>query len=219
MRQHKKGGVGKAVKSYYITAVLIVFFLGFLLGWFYNDSSLDETKLLLEESQLNIDSFNYALLFSEELNVSMCNLEMIDYMEDILFKTGQELISLEETSNDFSEEYSLLKQKHNINQVLFYTYYRDYYFGCEDSEDMILFFFNSSQLDDSNNQGEILNSIVEQYDVRVLAMDYDYTERLDFFYDFYDTQSLPTLVINYDEVRSGFVSYDELETILLAYDE
>lgn len=206
----KKAAVGKAFKSYYITVILLLFFCGFFMGWYYNSSTLDNSRLLLEKSKLNVNNFNYALLFSEKLNVSLCDSKMIDHMEEILFESGQELISLENSFDDDSEEYVLLKQKHNINQVLFYTYYRDYYLNCNNSKDIILFFFEGDGQQASKMQGEVLTSIVKDFDVRVVAMDYNFTKNLDFFYDFYQTEDLPSLVINYDSQVNGYTSYEEL---------
>ncbi len=201
----------KSYETKIIVLIFVFFIIGFFMGWRLSDTSLTSTQLRFEQIQLDLKSFSQATSFEENFNAFSCDSNLINYMSNSLYDTASELENLEDKKLIDDFYYELLKNKHNVNQVLFYTYFNKYYNECQNSNSIILFFFNSSEIETSNEQGIILDQIVEKYNVSVIPMDYGYNNNLKYFYDFYNISELPFLVINYNTTLSGLVSFNQIE--------
>jgi hypothetical protein len=201
----------KKIRTELFLALVFFFILGFILGWSFSDDSLSKSQLSLEETQLNLNSFYQAISFSSEFSVDVCSEELVNFMENQLYDLAKQLVDLEKKNLVDQNNYILLKKKYNLNQVLFYTFYKKHYETCSNAKDIVLFFFNSSDVEKSEEQGSILDNLVKNYGVRVIAMDYGFDDSLGYFYSYYDQGELPTLVLNYNKTFTGIVSYETLE--------
>lgn len=209
-KETKNNIIEKKYETFFITIILLFFFIGYFVGWSYSDSTLTKTEIELEKTRLDLRSFSQSLLFIDSLNETLCDPVQITLMNEKLFNVATELDNLEQKGLAGDGFYELLKEKYNVNQVLFYTYYREYSNQCENSSHMILFFFNSSEPEMAKKQGMELDKLVEENDVIILPMDYDYSENLDYFYRYYNTTNLPTLILDYE---TRFVGLTQAELI------
>lgn len=203
--------ITKKYETFIVTIMLFIFFMGFFMGWNYADNSMSKTEINLEKARLDLNSFSQSLSFVETLNNSICNKNQIQFLNKQLSSIAKELEEYENNGNENNEYYQLLKEKHNINQVQFYTFYNHYSTQCQNSSTMILFFFDSKNPKKSQQQGTELDKLVENYDIIVLPMDYGYSKNLEYFYNYYKSTQLPTLVINYKKVFNNFTQYKTLE--------
>lgn len=207
--------IDKKYETFILTIMLFVLFIGFFMGWNYADTSMSNTELNIEKTRLDLNSFAQSLIFIEKLNNTLCDSSQIVYMNQKLSSIAKELEELENEKLSNDEFYQLLKEKYNINQVLFYTFYKEYFTRCEDSSNMILFFFNSSEEEKAKKQGLELDKLVEKYDVIILPMDYGFSKNLDYFYNYYNSEELPNLVVDYKKSYSGFTSFETIQDYII----
>ncbi len=204
----------KKFETLTVVLFLLVFFVGFFMGWNFSDSSLTTSQIQIEENILDLQSFSQSILFLEIMNVSSCNDEVFSDLSDELYRTGISLEDLENQGKIDTNSYNLLKQKHNVNQVLFYSYYKTFFDKCEKSGNVVLFFFDGDKPQEASKQGEELSKLTDKYNIKILPMDYNYTKSLDYFYEFYEVQELPALVINYNTTLLGYNNFEEIEKYL-----
>jgi len=195
--------IEKRYETFFLTTILLFFFIGYFVGWSHSDSTLTKTEIELDKTRLDLRSFSQSLLFTNYFNESVCDSNQITFMTEKLSSVARELDNLEQEGMSGDGFYELLKEKYNINQVLFYTYYKDYSQKCENSSNMILFFFNSSEEEMAKAQGKELDKLVEDNGVIILPMDYGYSQNLDYFYYHYNVSTLPTLVLDYKTTFVG----------------
>lgn len=209
----KKNLFEREFKTIIISIILFTFLIGFFSGWNFADKTLTNFEIEYSQTQLNLDSLSQRFEFMQTFNSeNICNKEIFEEGLKTLYESGIELESLEKEKKINTKYYNFLKEKHNLNQVLFYSEYKKYSDNCENTSNIILFFFNKKSPEISKKQGDQLDKIVEKYpETKVIAMDYNYTPKLDYFYKFYQINLLPTIIINYDNKVEGLVSSDEIE--------
>jgi hypothetical protein len=200
----------KSYETRIIIMLFIVFVIGFFMGWRLSDTTLSDTQVRFEQTQLDLKSFSQSVLFEETFNSFSCDDNLVEYMSNQLYKTSLELVNLEKQNLVEDDYYELLKNRYNVNQVLFYTYFNKFQETCNFNSNMILYFFNTSDTELSNKQGEILDKIVEDFDVVVIPMDYRYNENLNYFYEYFEVSKLPYININYNYSFNGITSYEEI---------
>ena len=207
----------KKRETIYFTVLIVVFLVGIILGSNSADTSLSQEQLTFKESQLDLQSFSIRFENQEFFGQGNCSASVLSELGDELYESSLRLEQLETLDEIESLNYDYLKKTHNVNQVLFYMKYKEYFEQCEDQrEDIILFFFNSSNVQESQAQGTELDKVVDNNgQMFILPMDYRYTDQLSFFYDYYNLSGLPTLVINYQTTLVGITSSQEIEQYLL----
>lgn len=210
----KKNIISKKFETIFFTLLLLVFFLGFFTGWNFSDKSLTTAQINFQKTQLDLRSINEQVDFENVFNNNSCNKDLINSLSNSLYNSGLELENLEKNKKINTKYYNLLKQKHNINQVLFYSEYKKMNSKCNLSSNIILFFFDANNSDQAIKQGKELDKLVKKYDLIILPMDYKYTKSLDYFYNFYNIKDLPTLVINYNHKLNGFSDEKMIENYL-----
>ncbi len=209
------GELKMRVNSSVFTAMALIFTLGFILGYFMSASNYD-LNYKVEESRLDIQSTFDLLQLSKLLGNGTCDTGALDVLFKKIYGSGVELDKLEKEGKINTKHYQLLKQKHNLNQALFYLLYKEYKENCNDSYNIILFFFNGSEPSESGLQGREIDEIVKKgYKIKVLPMDYNYTPSLAPFYVSFDIKKLPTLIINYRCKLEGFVNESSIERCLV----
>lgn len=210
----EKSLIGKKRNTIIVTVILVFFSFGFFLGKISFDNSLDRFEIEYKSVELDMNSVVQRVSFIDYLGDDFCDNSLITTLGSDLFKIGNDLVELEKNKEIDTKKYNVLKQKYNVNQVLFYSILKKYKFSCNLTDDVVLFFFESSK--DSIEQGKILNQIYQNYSqIKIISMDYNYTDSLKYFYDYYDVQELPFIVINYNKTFSGLVPRDVLQKSLV----
>lgn len=196
-----------------ITLLIFVYFMGFFSGWLFADDSVSEAQLRIKNTELNLLSFSERIEFEGLFSDNPCDSGFLDELSEQLFVLGQELSVLDRESNINTQHYDFLKQKYNINQVLYYILSKKYSTLCEPGIHTILFLFDEREV--SKRQGAEINRLVrENENVRVISMHYNYTPSLGYFYDFYSPKTLPLLVIDFNATIEGFVPVERLNSLL-----
>ena len=67
---------------------------------------------------------------------------------------------------------------------------------------------------ESTRQGDVLDSLVDEYDLKVFAVEYGYSKDLEFLEEYYGVSSSPFLVVNYEDELPGFSSADMIVPLL-----
>ena len=213
---NRKSIFERKVNTVVITMILTIFFLGFFLGWNFNDKSITDLEISFGETQLNLNSISQGFEFSELFDFNnSCNNNLFEDITNSIYNTRLELNLLEKENKINSEYYNFLKEKSNINQVYFYSKYRKYQKICNNSKNIILFLFNASNVEDSKLQGDELNKLIKNHPkIIILPIDYGFSKNLNYFYNFYNVKTLPTLIINYDTKFEGQISSKTIEEVL-----
>ncbi len=208
----KKNVFDKNRRRYKITLILIfiAFILGALLGYITTRSSTSEIELELENLHLDLRSFNEYLIFAETFDINSCDDAFIEQLNNNIFESGVILDSMEQEGELDTPQYTILKQRHNINQVIFYSKLKQFKEKCDYEKDVILFFFDGEKPDEALKQGQELKLITDNQDVIVLPMDYGYTQHISYFYDYYAIDELPALIINYDTIIQGHSNKEQI---------
>ena len=210
--KHKETSfVSKHYNTAIFTALFFIFFLGFYLGWNFSDTSLKKTQIDFQNAQQDLNSLYLRLEFNKVVANSKPNKELLKSLSDTLYKTGIELDALDKSNKINTDNYIYLKKRYNINQVLYYIMFKKAKQQYNISTNIILFFFDSKNPKESEKQGEVLDNLVKKHDINILAMDYNYTKELNYFYSYYKIKKLPALVINYNTTLQGFRNESEIE--------
>ena len=93
--------------------------------------------------------------------------------------------------------------------LLFYNLIQE----CDINSSVILYFYG----DDaglSQQQGYILDKIVEDYDTKVFAIEYNYSKEIHFLESYYNIKTTPSIVINYDKIIEGHADYETIKNEL-----
>jgi len=211
----KKNVFDKNRRRYKITLLLIFisFILGVLLGYVTTKSTMTDIEIELENLHLDLRSFREYITFAETFEINSCDDEFIEQLSKNIFESGTILNNMEQEGELDTPKYDLLKQRHNINQVIFYSKLKQFKEQCDYEKDVILFFFNGDKPKDAKKQGDALAQVTDNQEVIVLPMDYGYTSHISYFYEYHSIDKLPALIINYEEILQG---HSNKERILAA---
>ena len=210
----KKNIFTKEKGKTFILFIVFALFLGFFLGWLANSSTLTEIEIELENLNLDLRSFNEFIAFAEIFELDTCDPIFIDYLGRKIYESGLTLEAMEEEGQIDTPEYSFLKQRHNINQVIYYAELKKFKDKCDFEKNVILFFFDGENPEESQRQGRVIGEIRRERDFVLLPMDYGYTKHIDYFYEFHEIRELPTLIINYQTKLEGHQDKETLLNIL-----
>lgn len=195
----------------FFTLLTLTFISGIYLGMEFNKNDLNTIELKAQQSSLDLKSISQRLELFNLLGEKVCDISILDSIAKDLFKMGRELEKQENLENTNSDNYNMLKQRYNVNQVLFYTQLKKFQNTCKQKKNIILFFFNSSSNSNlTSAQGKELDKLISKTNFYVLPMDYKYTKSLDYFYNFYSPKSFPYLVINYNKTFSGLTKSEDI---------
>ena len=78
---------------------------------------------------------------------------------------------------------------------------------------VVLFYFKK---DDplSAEQGRVLDDLVSQFSMHVFAVELNYSKELNFIEEYYEIDSAPSLIVNYDSVLKGLQEKDKVVPLL-----
>ena len=195
----------------FLIFIVLAFLLGFLLGWTSNTTPLTELELELENLNLDLRSFSEYLAFAETFKLDSCDPRFIEYIGRNIYESGLTLEEMEEQGLEDTPGYDLLKQRHNINQVIYYSELKKFRDECDYDKNVILFFFDGENPEESQRQGRVLGQVNREKDFVLLPMDYGYTKYIDYFYEYHEIKELPTLIINFETKLEG---HQDKETLL-----
>lgn len=195
--------------------VILIFMSGFIFGRVTQSTELSEVEIFIKESELNTRSYvleQDLLSENEEISCSISQ-ERLNNLASRTSTLGQKLDDQDQVGSISKEDYDYLKRRYHLDQMRLYVQTKQHYDSCPGSKTPILFFYTPSS-ESSLEQGEILDQVVENKDLTVLAIQYDYSPDLEFVQTYFGITTTPSLVINYDTKVVGLTGYDNILEIL-----
>lgn len=195
-----------------VLLVLVVFVIGVFVGgeWSGTESSVEST---LKQSELSAESFLVEQELFESFDTS-CELtqQRLASLSDGLWRLGQTLSGPEAEEQLGVENYNFLKRKFHLMQIRAYVLYKQFLDNCGEVN-VVLFYYMRGDAD-SERQGEILDSLVDEHDMKVFAVEYDYSKDLAFLEDYYGVETTPFLIVNYAHEFSGLTPAEDIVAVL-----
>ncbi|MFT4312164.1 MAG: hypothetical protein ACMXYF_02950 [Candidatus Woesearchaeota archaeon] len=193
-------------------ALILAFILGFLLGVFSGDSTVSDLEIEIENLYLDMRSLNEYLTFTQHFDIDTCQSTHINSLASRIHESGIRLDQMEQEGADSSRRYDLLKQRHNVNQVIFYAELQRFQQECDFQTPVILFFFDGNNPGQARAQGNELEPLQDK--LLIIPMDYGYTPSISYFYDFFEIEQLPALIINFDITLQGHSDLTRIQNAL-----
>ncbi len=206
--------IKKRYKTIFLTSLVLMFLLGYFAGWSFSESTISDLQIKIETVNLELRSIQERINFARNFGEDLCDFNYLEFIGKQIGESGAKLEELELEGRIDTPSYTFLKQRHNINQVLFYSELKKMMAECESEENVALFFFDASKPEEANRQGAELDKLVEEHNLIVIAMDFGFTPQINYFYDFYEVEELPSIIINYEYVLEGFQEKETIELYL-----
>lgn len=197
-----------------ILLLILVFAMGIIVGRSVSNPELSEVNRFIKQSELTVESYliEQELFAGMEKNCDLAKLRL-SALSDEIWQLGK-LLSSETAEQDLgAADYNFLKRKFHLMQIKTYTLYHKLKQDCAVDGPVILFYYNQNDAQ-SLEQGAILDRLVGDFDVKVFAIEYNYSQELRFLEDYYDISGTPSVVVNFDTVRKGLSSYDNLAALV-----
>ena len=156
--------------------VITVSFIVFNENYLSFSNNLDNMLLDLETTQIELD------YYSSNNNFKCDNSSLLSF-QNSLNDLRLALVELEENEEINNEKYKILKKSYNVNQLQYLTIIKDFNIKCEDNIPNMLYFFNSSN---TQNSQEFEKFLSKQNDTVIFALDYGAFESLKEFYELYN---------------------------------
>ncbi len=192
-----------------ILIIAIVFSVGILLGKYMATKEQQDISMFMKDLELNTESF----LVEQELigKTADCGLteSRITSLSTELYELGVMLSEPDAEATLGKDNFKLLKKKFHLMQVRTYMLYNTFMENCKTDEHVVLFYYGKDE-PDSKEQGKILDEAVKKYPLNIFAVEYNYTKELNFMEDYYGIKQTPSIVIDFDNVRQGLVTYEDV---------
>ena len=211
---------GKMVKTkhLFLTTVfllIVVFILGILVGRWMGSSKVDEITSFIKNNELNTESYLIEQELIENFEEGNCELAnaRISSLSNELWKIGKSLSPADAQQKLGEENYNFMKRKYHLMQIRTYILFYKLKQHCNNTNSVVLFYF-SREDNESQEQGQILDMLVRDYNIRVFTIEYNYSKELSFMEEYYAITETPALIINYDVKLSGLTPYAEIKNLI-----
>jgi hypothetical protein len=194
--------------------LVLVFSMGIIVGRSLSNPELSDVNAFIKQSELTTESYliEQELLAGLEKNCDLAQLRLAG-LSDELWQLGK-LLGTETAEQDLGEaNYDFLKRKFHLMQIKTYTLYHRLRQDCAVDVPVVLFYY-SRQDPQSQEQGVFLDRLVYEQDVKVFAIEYNYSPELRFLEEYYDIEQTPSVVANFERVRQGLTQYDQLAALV-----
>jgi hypothetical protein len=193
----------------FVVVLLIVFVVGILLGKGIGTGPEDQITRSMQSNELDTESFLIEQELFKTADRSGCDLAKIRLtdLSNELGKTGRRLVAEGAQKELGLQNFQFLKLKYHIMQIRAYLLFNKLMEKCNTTYNVILYYYGTND-QYSEEQGLVLDRIVAAYNVSVFAIEYNYSNELKFLERYYNITETPSIVINYNQKRSGLVGYD-----------
>lgn len=197
-----------------VLLVVVVFSVGVLLGGAYQSSGADEVSRALRQSELDAESF----LVEQELFDSFsatCALAQSRLREQSLElgRLGKLLGTGDARERLGDADFGFLKKKFHLMQIRTYVLEKKFADQCGRGANVVLYYYEQND-PQSEEQGRILDALVDEFGLHVFAIERGYARELRFLEDYYGVTEAPSIVVNFGEVRTGLTSSEDLVALL-----
>ena len=213
--------VVKKHKDLFLSALVIVvaiFLLGLYLGYHLDTFRVDDTRDLLRKTAVDTDSLLVENEFLETFDIESCTLveQRLQLLGDRLFDLGKSLSAYDTKKVFRSAEYRDLKQQYFSLEIKAFSLYYQAQEECIIDKHVVLYFYDVEDNEESLRQGFVLDSLVARLDnVIVLSIDREFEDPLlETVKSHFAIVSGPSLVVDFEHLAEGFVSFPELVELL-----
>ena len=191
----------------YISIALIFLYLGLMLGYYSNPLSTEKVALLLKTTSSQMDLLNLQFDYLQSMQNCTIDSLLLSNISTEIGGIGRVLSQYDQKGikNDF---YYFLKTKYSLFEIRLYMYYKSYMKTCNTNDNIVLYFWSLNNA--SEQQGKILDSLVESHNLKVLSVEYNYSESYQFIENIYNINSGPALIINYNKTFIGLTNSSEI---------
>jgi hypothetical protein len=197
-----------------ILLLVLVFAIGIIVGRSFSNPELSDVDKFIKQSELTTESYllEQELFSGMEKNCDLAKLRL-SALSSELWQLGK-LLGTETAKTDLGEaNYNFLKRKFHLMQIKTYTLYHGLSQDCAVNVPVMLFYYSQND-SKSQEQGAVLDQLVKDFDVKVFALEYNYSQELRFLEDYYEITGTPSVVVNFGTVRKGLQPYDELAALV-----
>jgi len=202
-----------------LAITIVIFVAGLLLGYtldnFRSDDILDDLKL----NEIETESYVVEQMFWDSVEEEGCGsieLRMASVSEE-LGELGNLLASYQSKSLFSDEEFVYLARSYFLQEIKSYSLFVRMKEECNFSNDVILFFYDPEGTD-SESQGYVLDMVVTRTNHTVMIYsinaEFEGESAIDSIKLYYNVTTTPTLVINGDVKKEGYVSVNEVLELL-----
>jgi len=194
-----------------VLGICIAFVLGTLLGWGLSTQKLSDATKILKNTELNTESLLLEQDLVKTLGQRSCGVaqQRINELGNQLYGLGN-LLGSETSRADLGANYDVLKRQFHLLQIRTYTLNFKLQQECNESSPVVLFYYAKNNTE-SLEQGKVLDDLVKYYDVRVYAIEYNYSQDLRFLEEYYNISQAPAVVVNYNAVFQGLMKSEFIE--------
>jgi len=200
-----------------VLLLLVVFVAGVLLGRNLESRQYNTASKFIKENELNTESYIIEQELIENFGEDSCELAKlrIDDLSQELFNIGNRISSENAEEMLGQEKYNFLKREFHLMQIKTYILFKKITDTCSIDANVILYYYNTKD-QDSEEQGLILDKIVENYDAKVFAIEYNYSKDISFLESYYGIDTTPSVIINYDKKYYGLTDYNRIALEMIA---
>jgi len=207
----------KLARHKFVTSVLLIivaFIAGIIVGNLVYSEQTKELNRFIKQNELNSESFLIEQSMIETFDEDSCEFAAVrtkQIYED-LYSIGRQL-TRENAEDELGPiQYRYLNRQYHLMQIKNYLTYYKLKKDCNEKTHIVLYYYGSN--DDSTEQGHVLDEIVKKYNVKVFAIEYNYSKELQFLQEYYGIEKAPSTVIDYDTTIHGFAPYARIADIV-----
>lgn len=197
-----------------VLLVFVVFAIGVIVGNVWQSSATQDVSKVLRQSELDTESFLVEQELFESFETS-CQLaeKRLDDLSTELWSLGKVLGTEHARETLGEEDYQFLKRKYHLLQARTYVFAKKLQDDCGKKANFILYYYERAD-PLSAQQGRILDDLVDQYNLHVFAIEYNYSKELVFLQEYYDITQTPALIVNFEHTFTGLTTKDRIIPLL-----
>lgn len=201
-------------KPYFVAGVvsLVIFLIGFLLGFTMLDIQLEELKSEMDKNELELRNIQLELVFLDMLgNDTICPYltERIRYIDKKAWELGNKIVNPEGINEKY---FDILKRRYLVSLIEDWLFSKELAERCETNRMNVLYFFEMDS-DICKSQGYVLDYLVEndeEENLHIFAIDKDMDEPvIQLIVKHYGISEAPAIVVS-EEKYEGFRNKEEL---------
>ena len=209
-------------KHIFITSLamtIVIFLAGLMLGWYLDSSRTSSILTDIQSNELDTESYLVEQAFWDsfggedcafsDLRLSSISLQLSDL--------GQYLSSYQKKNIFQESEFQYLARRYFILEIKGYVLYNELKTKCDVQNDVILYFYGPDD-PESEKQGFVLDKLVQQsnHSIDIFSINKDFAgdQAIETLKIYYNITTTPTIIVNGNEKREGYVGYDEVKELL-----
>ena len=202
-------------RIFLITLIVVglIFVLGLLLGFKFDEWRTDETQILLTETKIDSESFVVEADFISTFGLDSCTAlkPRLNSLSKNLVEVGTKLNEYDLKKMSETIEFDILKRSYFLLELSSLTLNKKLKDQCNSSGFNIIYFYNFDQ-EDSIKQGYVLDTFVRSSEnVHIFSFDYGFSEpAVDALKAYYNITSTPTIILDFEDKKEGYYSFGAL---------